>query len=85
MFQKLSKSFEVVHIHPNNFDCVFHYLSFAIPGTLEYTFLRKDRITDKDTDVIIPHPLDTPNSTVLNDYSLPENLYKTVDYEEKAQ
>jgi hypothetical protein len=75
MFQKLSKYFEVVHIHPNNFDCVFHYLSFAIPGTLEYTFLRKDRITHKDTDVIIPHPLDTPNSTVMNDYSLPENWY----------
>lgn len=79
MFQKLSKNFEVVHIHPNNFDCVFHYRSFAIPGTMEYTFLRKDRVTHKDTDVIIPHPLDTPNSTVFNDYPLPENWYKTVD------
>ena len=80
LFQKLSEQFEIVHIHPNNFDCLFHYLSFALPGTMEYTFLRKDRITYKDTDVMFPHPLDAPNSTVMNDYSLPANWYRTVDY-----
>lgn len=79
LFLKLSKSFEIVHIHPNNFDCMFHYLSFAIPGTLEYTFLRKDRITQKDSDIALPHPLDTANSTYFDDYHLPECWYRDTE------
>jgi len=43
-FQKLLKDFKIVHINPNNFSEPIRY---EISPEMEFTFLRKDRVTSK--------------------------------------
>jgi len=56
---KLARQFEVVHIHPNNW-CEVAAVSkrYRVPGVMEYTFLRKDRVKRKTGIGELPHPLD---------------------------
>lgn len=71
VFGKLLKSFEIVHIHPNNYDEPIEYKAFSIPPVMEFTFLRRDRISRSTPTKSFPHELDRPNSVLDKDYPLP--------------
>lgn len=70
-FQKLLKDFTVCHIHPNNVDPVWKHGPFGVPRTLEFTFLRKDRVVPTGQALSFPHPLDSPNVAERKDIVLP--------------
>jgi hypothetical protein len=74
-FKKILRDFDVVHIHPNN--CIKPVVNngFAIPPSLEFTFLRKDRISSKNYTKEFPHVLDRPCVPVLDDFALPKCWY----------
>ena len=74
-FTKLLKSFEVVHIHPNNCNKPIVCDGFSIPPVMEFTFLRKDRITQRNHNHHFPHPLDRPNVVNKADFPLPKCWY----------
>ena len=76
IFQKLLQDFEVVHIHPNNAASVIVYKGIDIPRLMEFTFLRRDRITKLEPTKIFPHPLDMANLTELKDTPLPSCWYQ---------
>ena len=71
VFLRLMKSFEIVHVHPNNYGGVVRKGTFQIPRSLEITFLRKDRARTVTPARALAHPLDRPNTTALRDISLP--------------
>lgn len=74
-FQKILKNHVCVHIHPNNYSKITKYEDIQIPGTAEFTFLRKDRISHLKPATIFPHQLDhdcTNNPTIV----LPECWYR---------
>lgn len=64
VFNKLLKDFHVVHIHPNNCCRVHEYNKIKIPELLEFTFLRKDRVSSFNLVKNLPNKLDRKN--VLN-------------------
>lgn len=72
IFKKLDKFFKVVHIHPNNCAPAYIYKEFEIPPIMEFTFLRRDRITPSTTTPMFPHPLDQQNIPSLPDVHLPQ-------------
>jgi len=74
-FSKLLKNFEIVHIHPNNCCGSVHYRDLIIPRVMEFTFLRKDRITHKAPAKIFPNPLDRRNVAAKEDIPLPRCWY----------
>lgn len=75
VFLKLSKHFEVVHIHPNNVVPPVMMRGLAIPPYVEFTFLRRDRVRNKVPAASYPHPLDRPNVPERPDVALPECWY----------
>ena len=75
-FDKLLDNFRVVHIHPNNNGGVRTYGNFVIPSEMEFTFLRKDRISDYSYANEFPHPLDADNVSTKKGVALPEMFYK---------
>src|SRR5258708_37571503 len=70
-FKKLLRDFDVVHIHPNN--CFKPVLNngFAVPPLLEFTFLRKDRISNSRRVAEFPYVLDRSCNPSNDDCSLP--------------
>ena len=74
-FKKILKNFEIVHIHPNNESKPINYHGFEIPTTIEFTFLRKDRILRKYANKSFPHEYDLPNFLDREDFPLPECWY----------
>ena len=74
-FKKILKNFEVVHIHPNNCIKPSECNGIKIPPYMEFTFLRKDRITKKNKRISFPHKLDRPNIASFNDFPLPKCWY----------
>lgn len=74
-FKKILKNFEIVHIHPNNESKPLKYHGFEIPSTMEFTFLRKDRILKKSINTSFPHPKDLQNFIDREDFSLPKCWY----------
>jgi hypothetical protein len=70
-FRKLLKDFAVVHAHPNNFAKPVALGQYAIPPFMEFTFLRKDRISSRQPALAFPHPLDRKNVAGNEDFSLP--------------
>jgi hypothetical protein len=56
-----SQPLTVVHIHPNNFARPIAFGKYVIPPFMEFTFLRKDRISSRKSAVTFPHPLDRRN------------------------
>lgn len=78
VFSKLLNFFEIVHIHPNNCCKPVNYKKFAIPPVMEFTFLRKDRISDFTPTKTFPHELDSPNSLHNNNFSLPSCWYNKI-------
>lgn len=55
---KLTKTHRCVHIHPNNNSGVAKFKDIEIPGAMEFTFLRNDRIRQHSFANTFPHPLD---------------------------
>ena len=70
-FDKILKNFDVVHIHPNNVCAPIKYKEFSIPPVMEFTFLRKDRISERSPCVNFPHVLDGKNVPSMEDLVLP--------------
>jgi hypothetical protein len=60
-FDKLLKSFHVVHIHPNNCSGVIKNGDIEIPQIMEFTFLNKRRARSVRDAVAFPHILDSDN------------------------
>lgn len=58
---KLKQNHTCVHIHPNNYCGIESIQGVEIPRTLEFTFLRNDRIMDKSPQRSFPHKLDYDN------------------------
>lgn len=74
-FSKLLKNFEIVHIHPNNWCKPIKFSDIFIPPFMEFTFLRKDRISHKKKNINFPHELDRPNVQKNDDFVLPKCWY----------
>jgi hypothetical protein len=62
-FDKLLKSFYVVHIHPNNVSEVVKREAIEIPRIMEFTFLNKRRVRVTKPRLDFPHNLDADNSS----------------------
>ena len=77
-FSRILKYFEIVHIHPNNCNKPKNYLRYEIPPIMEFTFLRKDRISQCSYNNLFPHKLDQPNLSHIPDYVLPRCWYDTI-------
>lgn len=74
-FKKLLKHFEIVHIHRNNCGEDVLYKNFKFPPHIEFTFLRKDRISYKEPIKEFPHELDKKNIPNIPDKPLPQCWY----------
>jgi hypothetical protein len=70
-FRKLLKDFVIVHAHPNNFANPIAIGPYAIPPFMEFTFLRRDRISSQRPATAFPHPLDRTNVPGRRAFSLP--------------
>ncbi len=71
VFTKISKYFDIVHIHPNNSCQPIVFRGLEIPPMMEFTFLRKDRTLKKIPNKTFPHALDRKNSKRRKDVVLP--------------
>ncbi len=74
-FRRLLADFEIVHIHPNNCYMPKTYKGYEIPPVTEFTFLRKDRISNSRPTRTFPHELDQANVPYHSDYALPNCWY----------
>lgn len=66
-FEKLLHTHACVHVHPNNCRGAVVKQGLSIPPVMEFTFLRKDRMSESSQKLVFPHPLDfdnTPNPTL---------------------
>ncbi len=70
-FHKLLKDFAIVHIHPNNKAGVISRAGIEIPPLMEFTFLRRDRITSSQPTTQFPHGMDRANMNTKPDFPLP--------------
>lgn len=75
IFAKILKNFDVVHAHPNNCYAPLKCGEICIPPLMEFTFLRKDRITETSEATSFPHKLDRPNVLKNEDFPLPKCWY----------
>lgn len=75
VFWKLLKNHSVVHLHPNNGRRTIEYRGLRIPFTMEFTFLRNDRIQPTDRILTFPHPLDRQNVENKPSLALPPCWY----------
>ncbi|WP_298818097.1 FkbM family methyltransferase [Chloroflexus sp.] len=73
--EKVLQTHACVHIHPNNRRAVRRIGDIVIPQTMEFTFLRRDRVTDTVYRRDFPHPLDSDNTT-RNALPLPTCWYR---------
>lgn len=73
---RLVSTHACVHIHPNNHDGVLRHHGLEIPPTMEFTFLRRDRLpADPPWRSDFPHPLDR-NNTAVAPLRLPRCWYR---------
>jgi hypothetical protein len=69
---KLLRDFQIVHIHPNNCSETIKYKNYEIPPIIEFTFLRKDRVSNFSYETKFPHKLDRKNIETKPDIILPK-------------
>jgi hypothetical protein len=74
-FEKILRTHSCVHIHPNNVCPALRIRDFQLPQMAEFTFLRKDRISDSTFETRFPNPLDRDN-TVGPTLVLPPSMYR---------
>ena len=73
---KLVSTHACVHIHPNNHDGVLRQHGLDVPPTMEFTFVRRDRLpADPPWRSDFPHPLDRAN-TAMAPLPLPRCWYR---------
>jgi hypothetical protein len=76
VFERLLRQFYVVHVHPNNWsEAAAVSRRYQVPGVLEYTFLRKDRVKQKWPAVQFPHELDQDCNGDSRSVVLPPSMY----------
>jgi hypothetical protein len=73
---RLTRSFHVVHNHPNNCYGSLQMGWLEVPRLLELTFLRKDRANATGYETQFPHPLDRTNVPGRADVVLPKGWYR---------
>lgn len=61
-FRKLLQTHACVHLHPNNCRSSIYLQGLEIPRVMEFTFLRRDRISRSSFATRFPHPLDADNT-----------------------
>jgi len=76
VFNKLLKNFTIVHLHPNNYESGFVKNGVTIPPVLEITLLRNDRIKQRGSVNVFPHPLDFDNAPHVQPFPLPAEWYR---------
>ena len=76
VFEKLLETFYIVHIHANNFAKPINILGYDIPQAMEFTFLRKDRLSEQALVSKLPHKLDEKNVEEYDEITLPSYWYK---------
>jgi len=74
-FEKLLKSFHVVHIHPDNSGECVKRGGIEIPVMMEFTFLSKRRTHSVRPQEKFPHELDADNSKTARYLPLPKCWY----------
>jgi hypothetical protein len=62
-FEKILQSHVCVHIHPNNQCRPLRIQGIDISPLSEFTFLRKDRVSNPTFANVFPHPLDCDNTS----------------------
>ncbi len=77
-FEKLLKSFCVVHIHPNNCGDMVKRGNIEIPIGMEFTFLNKRRVSTQTPVHTFPNKLDMPNNPRGRNMTLPDCWYKNI-------
>ena len=75
IFEKLLDVFEVVNIHPNNYNPIIKYKGIKVPPVLEFTFVRKDRISKVPKNAIPNLRLNSKNNKYLPDITLPSTWF----------
>ncbi|OAN46561.1 hypothetical protein A6A03_12160 [Chloroflexus islandicus] len=60
--EKLLQTHACIHIHPNNRRGIVQLGDITIPPTMEFTFLRRDRLRGAQFRRDFPHPLDSDNT-----------------------
>lgn len=75
VFNKILQTHTCVHIHPNNNKGIDSQLGIEIPRLAEFTFLRNDRILNKEYQNEFPNKLDVDNTNKAHIF-LPQNWYK---------
>lgn len=75
IIDRLTRLFNVAHIHPNNTQPVYQVGRLIVPTVFEVTLHRKDRIVCGDSVYTsqIHHPLDAPCNPHLPEVVLPQN------------
>jgi len=76
-FEKILQTHTCVHAHPNNNSDTVTNHGITIPKTIEFTFLRNDRISNSSYENIFPNPLDYDNSPQKPPIPLPKFWYKS--------
>jgi len=76
VFDGILQTHSCVHIHPNNCCGSVRRDEIDIPRVMEFTFLRKDRISRSAYQTSFPHPLDEDN-TSKPPLALPKCWYKS--------
>lgn len=74
-FDKILSGFTVSHLHPNNYVPPFCKEGITVPPVLEVTFIRNDRVINKQPATTFPHPLDSVNTTDSPPFHLPPEWY----------
>lgn len=72
--KKISKYFEVSHLHPNNNFPLINFYNLKMPRDLEVTFLNKKYIKCKKK-TSLPHKLDSPTVKDKKDTILPNYFF----------
>jgi len=70
-FERLTRLFDVVHVHPNNCCGIVDVHGYPMPRVFEITLIRKDRVVSRRPVSSLPHPLDQSNEPDKPDLVLP--------------
>ncbi len=73
MMDKLLRHYTVVHTHVNNCAPLVTAAGINVPPVLELTLLRHDFVKNAQLQTNLPHPLDKPNVSNREDYTLPSD------------
>jgi hypothetical protein len=78
LLERIDRSFQAVHFHPNN-SCGFtSFGGISIPNAFEVTYLRRDRFVKTLDFTRLPHPLDRPNDPTAPEISFVWDFHKAL-------